>query len=121
MINCCAENNTIPAEWRKAKVVALLKPGKDPSNKKNYRPISLLSILYKMYERMILARIFPIVEENLSQDQSGFRPGKSCCDQLLNLTQNIEDSFEKKQITSTVFVDLKAAYDTFNHIILLLR
>ena len=119
MINKCADTCTIPTPWRKAKVVALLKPGKDPTNKKSYRPISLLSILYKVYERMILARIFPIVEEQLTPDQAGFRPGKSCCDQLLNLTQYIEDGFEKKLITGTVFVDLTAAYDTVNHRILL--
>ena len=101
--------------------MALLKPGKDPTLKKSYRPISLLSILYKMYERMLLARIFPHVEANLTPDQAGFRPGKSCCDQLLNLTQFIEDGFEKKMITGTVFVDLTAAYDTVNHRILLLK
>ena len=121
MINKCALNFTVPTLWRKAKVVALLKPGKDPTNRKSYRPISLLSILYKMYERMILARISPTVEEKLTPDQAGFRPGKSCCDQLLNLTQFIEDGFEKKLITGTVFVDLTAAYDTVNHRILLLK
>ena len=121
MVNNSAESCAIPATWRKAKVVALLKSGKDPTIKKSYRPISLLSILYKMYERMLLARIFPNVEEKLTPDQAGFRPGKSCCDQLLNLTQFIEDGFEKKMITGAVFVDLTAAYDTVNHRILLLK
>ena len=120
MVNNSAESCAIPATWRKAKVVALLKPGKDPTLKKSYRPISLLSILYKMYERMILARIFPLVEEKLTPDQAGFRPGKSCCDQLLNLTQYIEDGFENKMITGAVLVDLTAVYDTVNHRILLL-
>ena len=50
MVNNSAESCAIPATWRKAKVVALLKPGKDPTLKKSYRPISLLSILYKMQE-----------------------------------------------------------------------
>ena len=74
-----------------------------------------------MYERMILDRISHTVEEQLTPDQAGFRPGKSCCDQLLNLTQFIEDGFEKKLITGTVFVDLTAAYDTVNHRTLLLK
>ena len=119
LINKCAETETIPRTWRRAKVVALLKPGKDPNNKKSYRPISLLCILYKLYERMIMARISPAVEEQLTPDQAGFRPGRSCCDQLLNLTQFIEDGFQKKLITGTVFVDLTAAYDTVNHRLLL--
>ena len=119
MINKCAETHTIPRAWRRAKVVALLKPGKNPNDKKSYRPISLLCILYKLYERMIMARISPTVEEQLTPDQAGFRPGRSCCDQLLNLTQFIEDGFERKQITGAVFVDLTAAYDTVNHSLLI--
>ena len=70
---------------------------------------------------MIMARISPTVEEQLTPDQAGFRPGRSTCGQLLNLTQFIEDGFEEKQITGTVFVDLTAAYDTVNHKLLLLK
>ena len=121
LFNQCATHTTIPKAWRKARVVALLKPGKDPNHKKSYRPISLLSIPYKLYERMIMSRMSPTVEQQLSPDQAGFRPGRSCCDQLLNLTQYIEDGFETKQITGAVFVDLTAAYDTVNHRILLLK
>ena len=121
LFNNCAATCRIPNGWRKTKVVALLKPGKDPKVPKSYRPISLLCILYKLYERMIMARMSPTVEENLTPDQAGFRPGRSTCGQLLNLTQYIEDGFEEKQITGTVFVDLTAAYDTVNHKLLLLK
>ena len=121
MVNKCATTCSIPKKWRKARVVALLKPGKDPSSRKSYRPISLLCILYKVYERLIMARISPTVEKELSKDQAGFRPGRSTCGQLLNLTQHIEDGYETKNITGTVFVDLTAAYDTVNHRILLLK
>ena len=120
-LNDCATTFNIPKIWRRARVVALLKPGKDPENKKSYRPISLLCILYKLYERMIMARMYPTVEQQLSPDQAGFRPGRSCCSQILNLTQYIEDGFEDKQITGAVFVDLTAAYDTVNHRVLLLK
>ncbi|GFR87242.1 RNA-directed DNA polymerase from mobile element jockey-like [Elysia marginata] len=121
LFNNCVRTCRIPNGWRKTKVVALLKPGKDPKVPKSYRPISLLCILYKLYERMIMARMSLTVEENLTPDQAGFRPGRSTCGQLLNLTQYIEDGFEEKQITGTVFVDLTAAYDTVNHKILLLK
>ena len=70
---------------------------------------------------MILTRIQETVEEHLSPDQAGFRPGRSCCSQVLNLTQYIEDGYEAKKITGTVFVDLTAAYDTVNHRALLLK
>ena len=83
--------------------------------------LDVLNQLYKLYERMVMARYAPTVEEQLNPDQAGFRPGRSTCGQLLNLTQYIEDGFEEKQITGTVFVDLTAAYDTVNHKTLLLK
>ncbi len=98
-----------------------IKTRKEQTSKKSYRPISLLCILYKLYERMVLARMAPTVEEQLTPDQARFRPGRSTWGQLLNLTQCIEDGFEEKQITGTVFVDLTAAYDTVNHKTLLLK
>ena len=55
------------------------------------------------------------MDKQLIPEQAGFRPGKSTTSQLLNLTQHIEDGFERGQITGAVFVDLSAAYDTVNH------
>ena len=52
---------------------------------------------------------------NIIKEQAGFRSGKSCTRQLLNLTQHIEDGYEEGMITGTGFVDLFAAYDTVNH------
>ncbi len=54
----------------------------------------------------------PTIEEQLPPVQAVFRPGRSCCNQILNLTQ--EERFEDKQITGAVFVDLTAAYDIVN-------
>jgi len=51
----------------------------------------------------------------LIPEQVGFRPGKTCTDQVLNICQHIEDGFKNKKITGAVFVDLTAAYDTVNH------
>jgi len=64
-----------PEDWRKAKVIAVAKPGKDPSLAANYRPISLLSVCYKLLERLALQRISPTVEGLLGPDQAGFRKG----------------------------------------------
>ena len=83
--------------------------------------MSLLCILYKVYERMILGQISPSVEDQLTPDQAESRPGRSCCDEVLNLTQYIEDGFERKNITGAVFVDLSVAYDIVNHRALMLK
>ena len=76
----------IPKIWRQAKVIALEKPGKDPHLAAIYRPISLLSVCYKLLERTILQRILPEVEDFLSEDQAGFRSGRSTCVQVASLT-----------------------------------
>ena len=67
---------------------------------------------------MILNSVSPLLEHHLIKEQAGFRPGKSCTSQLLNLTQHIEDGYQRGMITSAAFVDLSAAYDTVNHRIL---
>ena len=55
------------------------------------------------------------LKNGLIPEQAGFRPGKSCTAQVLNLTQHIEDGFETGKITGIVLVDVSAAYDTVNH------
>ena len=115
LLNACARTHRLPRLWRQARVVALLKPGKDPSSSKSFRPISLLCHLYKLYERLILNRMSPIIEHVLIPEQAGFRPGKYCTAQVLNHIQHIEDGFETGKITGIVLVYLSAAYDTVNH------
>ena len=119
MLNNCFIDNKIPTIWRQSKIIAILKPGKDSAVPKSYRPISLLCHTYKLYERLILNRIAPTIEKHLIKEQAGFRAGKSCTSQLLNLTQHIEDGYQEGKITGTAFVDLSAAYDTVNHRLLI--
>ena len=77
MLNLCFTGNKIPKIWRQSKIIAIIKPGKDSAIPKNYRPISLLCHTYKLYERMIINRIAPVVEQRLIKEQVGFRTGKS--------------------------------------------
>ena len=100
-------------------MIAILKPGKDSTQPKSYRPISLLCHTYKLFERMMLNRLNLHIDQELIKQQAGFRSGKSTTGQLLNLTQHIEDGYEQGTITGAVFVDLSAAYDTVNHKLLL--
>ena len=51
MLNICFMENKIPTIWRQSKIITILKPGKDSSIPKNYRPISLLCHTYKLYEK----------------------------------------------------------------------
>lgn len=62
--------------------------------------------------RLIFNRISANIDCHLTPDQAGFRSGRSCCDQVLNLTQFIEDGNETKQMAGIVFADLTEANDT---------
>ena len=104
----------IPKIWRRALVVALPNPAKPVGDPKSYRPISLLCVLYKILERIIYARVGPLLDPLLPEEQAVFRRGKSTVDQVVLLTQNIEDSFEAKKKAGAVFIDL-TAYDTVWH------
>ena len=105
----------IPKIWRRALVVAIPKPGKPVGHPKSYRSMSLLCIPYKILERLIYARVEPLIDPLLPKEQAGFRRGKSTVDQVVLLTRNIEDSFEAKKKAGAVFADLTAAYDTVWH------
>ena len=85
MLNTCYTENKIPNVWRQSRIIVILKPEKYASISKSYRPISLLCHTCKLYERLILNIINPTVESHLIKEQDGFRPGKSCTNQLLNL------------------------------------
>ena len=65
MLRKCLTENKIPKHWRQSKIIAILKPGKDSAIPKSYRPISLLCNTYKLYERMILNRVTPLLEQHL--------------------------------------------------------
>ena len=114
-LSSCLRRLKIPKIWRRALVVAIPKPGKPVGDPKSYRPISLLCVPYKILERLIYARVEPLIDPPLPKEQAGFRRGKSIVDQAVLLTQNIEDSFEAKKKAGAVFIDLTAAYDTVWH------
>ena len=115
-LSSCLHRLKIPKIWRRALiVVAIPKPANLVWDPKSYRPISLLCVPYKILERLIYARVEPLIDPLLPKDQAGFGRGKSTVDQVVLLTQNIEDSIEAKKKAGALFVDLTAAYDTVGH------
>ena len=108
----CLESGKFPAEWKKANVVPVHKKG-DKQILKNYRPISLLPIAGKIFERLLYDRMFEFFIANnlISKNQSGFRPGDSCINQLLSITQEIYQSFNDNLEVRAVFLDIFKAFD----------
>ncbi|XP_072390744.1 uncharacterized protein [Diabrotica undecimpunctata] len=102
----------LPPEFKRTKIIAIQKPGKDNKLPESYRPITLLSCCYKLLERLLYNRICNTIEDAVPIEQAGFRRGRSCCDQVLSLTTFIEAGFERREKSAITFIDLTAAYDT---------
>ena len=111
----CPSHLKNPKVCTRALVVAISKPKKPAEDPKSYFPIFLLWVPYKILERIIHARVEPIVDPLLPREKTGLRRGRSTVVQTVLLTHNIEDSFEAKKKADVVFVDLTAAYDTVWH------
>ena len=87
----------------------------------NYRPISLLSNLNKIFEKIIYKRIYSFIERNdcLYSLQFGFRSKHSTTHALINITEKIRSALDQNKVSCGIFVDLQKAFDTVNHKILL--
>ena len=114
-LSSCLHQLKIPKISRRALVVAIPKPAKPVGDPKSYQPISLLCVPYKILERLIYTHVETLINPLLPKEQAGFQRGKSTIDQVVLLTQNIEDSFETKKKAGAVFIDLTAVYDTAWH------
>ena len=104
----------ISEDWTLATIIPIPKPGKDPAEPNNYRPIALTSCLCKTLERMINKRLTWFLESinHISRFQSRFRSDRSTTDNLVRLETFIRDAFIKKEHVVAVFFDLEKAYDT---------
>ena len=111
-----------PHERKKVNVVPVHKKGNKQSLE-NYRPISLLPICSKIFERLIYNEIFTFFTENnlISPNQSGFRPGDTCVNQLLAITHEIYKSFDEGFEVRGVLLDISKAFDKVWHEGLLLK
>ena len=89
------KHGKFPNEWKMANVVPVHKKS-DKQILKNYRPVSLLPICGKIFERLIYNILFEYFIENdlISPNQSGFKPGDSCTNQLISIAHEIYQSFD---------------------------
>lgn len=117
LFNRLWSQNHFPQCWKTAIVLPLLKAGKNPTLPDSYRPISLLSVLGKIFEKIINKRLCWQLEvcNFLSPMQCGFRPGRSTQDQLLALSTRIQESFSHHRHLLTIFFDCSKAFDRTWH------
>ena len=113
------KSGTFPEKMKIARVTPVFKPG-DTSLMTNYRPICVLPCFSKMLERIMCNRLYKYLTENnlLYCKQFGFQKGHSLEHAILQLVEQINQSFERNEFTLGVFVDLSKAFDTVDHQIL---
>jgi len=108
------ECGRVPEDWKNAVIVPLYKGKGERSECKNYRGISLLSVVGKVYARVLMERVRRITEGLMDDEQGGFRKGRGCVDQIFAVKQVCEKVLEKGKNVYLGFMDLEKAYDRVN-------
>lgn len=114
LFNLILIRETIPVQWTQSTIILLHKKG-DKSNIENYRPISLLSNLYKIFAKVILNRISLVLDENQPREQAGFRSNFSTVDHIHVVKQLLEKCKEYNKSYYISFVDYNKAFDSLKH------
>ena len=116
LFNTCIEQQVWPKVWKRARVAAVHKK-KSRTSVENYRPISLLSIVGKLYEKILVKTLTSHLEKHhlLSLKQFGFRKERSTADLLLQLTSAWNISLDKGRDTYVIALDIAGAFDRVWH------
>ncbi|GBP67659.1 Probable RNA-directed DNA polymerase from transposon BS [Eumeta japonica] len=99
IFNACLQNCYFPSAWKEAEVIGIHKPGKSRDLPASYRPISLLTDLAKLFERVLKTRLSNHLfgKGLIIDEQFGFRPAHSCPQQVLRLVEYVTEGFKTKQ------------------------
>ena len=113
-------SGVFPDALKISKVIPIHK-GNSSEELNNYRPISLLSIFDKIIEKIVHKRLYNFLEQNniLYKNQFGFRKNNSTTFALLQITEKIKETIDNRKYGCGIFIDLRKAFDTVNHNILL--
>ena len=116
---CDIEIGQFPDSWKVARVTPIFKEG-DKTEKSNYRPISVLPVISRLFEKLVSDQLYQYMKENglFSPDQSGFLRLHSTLTCLLKNTDDWYNGLDLGRLVGLVFIDLKKAFDTVDHDIL---
>ena len=111
-----------PLEWKLARVTPVFKKGK-MNNPCNYRPISVIPTVAKIFEKIVYDQLYNYLNENnlLTSCQSGFRSLHSTLTALIETTNNWSVNIDDGLLNGVVFIDLQKAFDTIDHSILVCK
>lgn len=117
IFNAAFSNNIFPQSWKEATVIGIPKPGKPKSEPTSYRPISLLNVFGKIYERLLYARLRDFADSHrlIPDEQFGFRAKHSCVHQVHRIVEHIGAGFQNNLMTGALFFDVAKAFDKVWH------
>ena len=120
IINESFSSGIFPTELKIAKVIPLFKSG-NRNTFTNYRPVSILPVLSKIFEKLFYKRLVNYINSNtiLNERQYGFREKSATAFALIDLMDDLTNAIDNREYTVRVFIDLKKAFDTLDHDILL--
>ena len=120
IFNCSLSSGIFPEDWKVARVSPVYKAG-TKSDPNNYRPISVVPIVAKIFEKLVHNQLYRYLATNnlLANNQSGFRSLHSTLTALIDANNSWCVNIDKGLINGVVFIDLKKAFDTIDHKILI--
>ena len=111
----CLNENCFPDEWKKGTLINIAKPNCDHKQHTNYRPITLLPVLGKIYEKILRNTLTKVVGEKIPKHQFGFKEKCSTLHPLMILASNIETAKHQNLKTAALFMDIEKAFDNVWH------
>ena len=116
IFNFCVSNGVYPADWNKV-IIKPLNKIPSPQSIADYRPISIISVIPKIFAILMNSQLTGYLESNaiLHERQSGFRKNHSCTTALLNISESIRSAINRKKVVIAVFLDIKSAFPSVPH------
>ena len=120
IFNLSLESGIYVDDWKLAKIIPIYK-SEDRKKCENYRPISILPVISKVFESEIFNQLYDYLNENtlLSDRQCGFRPKYGTNAALIEMCHLWLSHIDKGELNGVVFLDIRKAFDSINHKILL--
>ena len=120
IINNCFQNGSFPNELQLAEVLPIFKKG-DALLKENYRPVSILSHVSKIFEKLVFNQIEKYFESIFSNVLTGFRKNHGTQNDLIKMIELWKKALDENKNIGAIFMDLSKAFDTLNHNLLIAK
>ena len=119
LFNTSIETSQFPDSWKVARITPIFEDG-DRTEKSNYRPISVLPVISKLFEKLVFYQLYQYMKENglFTSDQSGSLRLHSTLTCLLKMSDDWYNGLDLGKLVGLVFIDLKKEFDTVDHDIL---